>query len=85
MSKSQANKADNLLEFSSEHCEYKTTYEKTKEKYIFTCSKTNKSPLAGTKYIGHFVSGKCMNVFNCVSGCNSGVPKTLIEHGSFCD
>jgi len=72
--------------FKDEQCVY--SEEATKSWYIpvLTCAATGKSPLAGTKYVGHSVHGNCEKgepqfILKCVSGCdvNRRAPRTLSQ------
>ena len=75
----------NERQFENEHCEYTTTYKSDIAEHILSCLKSGKSPLAGTKYVGHFVWGKCRNQFSCVTGCGLDVPKILVEQLYECE
>lgn len=64
--------------FSSEHC----TYGSSGTMPSFSCDEKDKSPLAGTKYIGYRVeSCDATYVYVCVSGCikNRHAPLTLTQ------
>ncbi|MDP9108158.1 MAG: hypothetical protein M3N23_03690 [Pseudomonadota bacterium] len=73
--------------FDNEPCEFQLkTNRHGREVRSFSCAKNAKSPLAGTRYLGHQSGGICERGdpsfrYICVEGCNNNkrAPKTMSQ------
>jgi hypothetical protein len=86
-------KAEEIKIFERVECDLtfgnSENFEVSRKTSYFTCTSSNKSPLAGARYkFKRHVGDNCVkqddyDIYTCVSGCNKHAPKELIK-GGYC-